>query len=1001
MPIEKNEQKLQNNNTVLRIVHSGGTVVKLGLDIGSTTIKCVLLDADNKIIFETYRRHLSQIQETTIELFDMAKPYLGGKEVLLSMSGSAGMGMAGRLGIPFVQEVYATRIAVLKNLPDTDVVIELGGEDAKILFLKGNLEVRMNGTCAGGTGSFIDQMATLLDLKTEELNEYAKHATQTYTIASRCGVFAKGDVQPLINQGAEKSDIVRSIFQAVVNQSIAGLAQGRPIEGNVVYLGGPLTFMSELRSCFDQTIGTEGTCPAHSLYYVALGSAMVADQAFDLEKLKVKLTNDEKICQYKSIPPLFRDEAELEKFRQDHAGASLQTASPVSYKGDAYLGIDSGSTTIKLCITDTEDRLLYTRYQGNKGNPIEAVREFLTTFMSTYPDINLRKGCSTGYGEALIKQAFNLEYSLVETVAHYKAAKHFDKDTDFIIDIGGQDIKCFKIVDGVIDDIFLNEACSSGCGSFLQTFFQALGYSTEEASRLALQSKAPVDLGSRCTVFMNSSVKQAQKDGAKISDIFAGLAISVVKNALYKVIRCTDATSLGKHIVVQGGTFLNDAVLRSFEQELGVKVTRPKQAGLMGAFGCALYAKQMDHLDDVPTTLPTLEELAHFKHTSRTMTCNGCTNHCQLTVNTFPGGRKLISGNRCEKIVNPKAYITDKENYNMYAYKRQYISQLVPVEGSRGKTIGLPLALSMVELAPFYHAFFTSLGYTVKLTPFSTRKTYLKGQNQIPSDTVCYPAKLVHGHIQELIDEKVDAIFYPSSSYNINENKGDNNFNCPVVGYYPEVIHNNTKAIMEGDVTYLHGFVSIADKRIFKKRIHIVLAPLGHFTPAQISKATKAAYQALEDYRKAVSKKGKEIVELARAKHRPIIVLCGRPYHIDPEINHGIDDLILQLGCSIVSEDSLSYLMDKEKRLVLNQWTYHARMYDAARFVNTQDDMQVIQLVSFGCGLDAVTTDEVKSILREKDKIYTQLKIDEIANLGSVRIRIRSLLAALKEDNNG
>ncbi len=972
--------------------------MKLGLDIGSTTIKCILIDDNKNILFEIYKRHFSKIQQTTIELFEMVKPLLKNNTVSLAISGSAGMGMANRLEIPFVQEVYATRVAILEKLPETDVVIELGGEDAKILFLKGALEVRMNGTCAGGTGSFIDQMANLLNVPVEDLNELSKKSTQTYTIASRCGVYAKGDVQPLINEGAEKSDISRSVLEAVANQTVGGLAQGRPIRGNIVYLGGPLSFMSELRDSFDQTLNLKGLCPEHSLYYVSLGTAYSADEEFNLDEVAKELIEDGKRCKYNAIAPLFKNEDEIKEFQERHSKAALKSRDPETYKGDAYLGIDSGSTTIKLCIIDPDTNLLYTRYQSNNGDPVEAAREFLIDFYEKYPDIHIKKSCSTGYGEALVKTAFNMEYSVVETMAHYRAAKHFDPLTDFIIDIGGQDIKCFKIENGAIDDIFLNEACSSGCGSFLQTFFDALGYTPQKATQLALKSRAPVDLGTRCTVFMNSLVKQAQKDGAKVEDIFAGLSISVVKNALYKVIRCNSVSDLGTHIVTQGGTFLNDAVLRSFEQLLEGQVTRPKQAGLMGAFGCALYAQHMDNGEDAPTTFISLDELNNFIHKSFSTHCKGCTNNCHLTINTFANGRKITSGNNCERFVRPEHFIEDKENYNLYAFKRQFINDLKPIVNAPKGKIGLPLALSMVELMPFWHKFFGELGYEVVVTPWSTRLTYIKGQAQIPSDTACYPAKIVHGHIQELIDMGINTIFYPSSSYNLNENKGDNNFNCPLVAYYPELIKHNTEQIVNGDIKFISGFVSLQNQRMFVFRMEEILKNLGSFKKKEIKSATVAAFTALDDYKDLINRQGKAIVELARRKKMPIMVICGRPYHIDPELSHGIDNMMLQLGCCIVTEDSLAYLMPKEKREVLNQWTDHARMYDAANFVKTQPDMNVIQFVSFGCGLDAVTSDEVKSILSKADNIYTQVKIDEIANLGSVRIRVRSLLEALKEE---
>ncbi len=925
------------------------------------------------------------------------EPLLKDAEFSLSVSGSAGMGMAQNLGLDFVQEVYATRTAVLKYLPTSNVVIELGGEDAKILFLDGNLEVRMNGTCAGGTGSFIDQMASLLGLGCEQLDDLAKEATQQYPIASRCGVFAKSDVQPLVNQGAKKSDIIASIFQSVVNQTIGGLAQGRPIKGNVVYLGGPLTFLSQLRDCFDKTLHVKGLCPTNSLYYVALGTALAPTSTkTTIEELEKALSHYTNKGTYTALNPLFANQGELREFQERHAKAKLPTRDIASYEGDAFVGIDSGSTTIKSCVIDEEGNLLFSRYENNNGNPIDRVRQFLIDVQTRYPRLHLQKGCCTGYGEALVKEGFNLEYSIVETIAHFIAARTFMKDVDFIIDIGGQDIKCFKIVDGAVDDIFLNEACSSGCGSFLQTFSNALGYSPEEAARLALSSTRPVDLGSRCTVFMNSQVKQAQKDGASVSDIFAGLAISVVKNALYKVIRSTDATTLGRHIVVQGGTFLNDAVLRAFEQELKVGVVRVDQAGLMGAYGCALYAKEQHKKSPKERTMLDLQGLGHFIHKTSTLTCKGCTNGCHLTINTFDGGRKMVSGNKCERITNPASFIEDPTTLDIMAFKAHYMSRFQSGNGSRG-TIGIPMVLNMWDFLPFWHTFFSALGYKVVVSPFSTRQTYLDGQATIPSDTICYPAKLVHGHIEHLMHQEVDAIFYPCSSYNVDERKGDNHFNCPVVAYYPEVIKNN----LPTTVPFLNPFVSLTDRSFFPKRMQRVLKRLGTFSFGEIKKASQKAYDAYEAYRKAVRAQASRIIALAREKHKPILVVVGRPYHNDPEVNHGIDTLMLQLGCAIISEDSVCHLVGREKRGVLNQWTFHARMYDAARYTLLQKDMHVVQLVSFGCGLDAVTTDEVRAILKQKGRIYTQIKIDEITNLGAVRIRLRSLLSAIKEEKNG
>lgn len=971
--------------------------MKIGLDVGSTTMKCVVLDEQLRVVHQEYRRHYSQIPQTAVQMLTPLLQNLGDRQVCISLSGSAGMGLSQQLHLPFVQEVYATRIAIQHYLPSTDVVIELGGEDAKILFLGKNMEVRMNGTCAGGTGSFIDQMASLLNIDQDQMDDLAKQAKQSYTIASRCGVFAKSDVQPLINQGAEKADIALSVLQAVVNQTIAGLAQGRPITGQVVYLGGPLTFLSSLRKAFDQTLHLEGICPENSLYFVALGTALSkSDETITLSDLVYQLEHYHTQKAFTSIPPLFETEEQLEEFQRRHQRAKLPKADALNYKGQAFLGVDAGSTTVKACIIDTQGRLLYSRYQLNNGNPVQAVKEFLTNFLTSYPDIHIVKACSTGYGELLVKNAFNFEYSLVETMAHYKSAKTFLREVDFIIDIGGQDIKCFKIEDGVIDDIFLNEACSSGCGSFLQTFSNALGYSPQEAAELALKAQNPVDLGSRCTVFMNSSVKQAQKDGASVADIFAGLAISVVKNALYKVVRSTDPSLLGRHIVVQGGTFLNDAVLRSFEMELGSEVIRIEEAGLMGAYGCALHAMEQHKKDHKSTTTLSLAQLSSFSHRTRTVHCKGCTNACLLTINSFDGDRKLVSGNKCDRIVQPETFVSNPERLNLYAYKQQYLADLKRGRNERGR-IGIPLQLSFYEQLPFWHACLSSLGFEVVVSEPSTRDTYLKGQSTISSDTICYPAKLMHGHVQQLIEAGVDAIFYPCSSYNLKEEKGDNHFNCPVVAYYPEVLKHNMPSLLEHKVLFISDYISLADDRFAPSRLYEILSKHYNLGKGEVKLACKRGYVALRTYQQAVRNQATIIVEEARKRAWPIMVLAGRPYHVDGEVNHGIDSLLLQCGCAVLSEDGVSHLVPKEKRTVLNQWTYHARMYDAARYVTTQPDMQIIQLVSFGCGLDAVTSDEIRDILRQTDKIYTQIKIDEIANLGAVKIRIRSLLAAIGE----
>ncbi len=965
-------------------------MLKVGIDVGSTTMKTVAMREDNTLVYSDYQRHYSQIIEKGREMLDGMMKAIGDEEVSIALSGSAGMGLAEAAGIPFVQEVYATRVAAKTFIPDTDTIIELGGEDAKILFLKNGLEVRMNGTCAGGTGAFIDQMATLLGISRDDIDRLSEQSTQIYTIASRCGVFAKSDIQPIINQGARIEDVASSVLVAVVNQTIAGLAQGRKIEGKVVYLGGPLTFIHRLRYFFDEALGTHGICPENSLYYVAMGSALSpGGKVMRISGVIEALENYRGTGDFVKLDPLFRNEDEYRAFKERHAKASVPVRDPSTYSGRAYLGIDSGSTTIKMCIITEAGELLLTRYSPNNGNPVQAVHSFLSAFYETYPGITIAGSASTGYGEDLMKAAFSLDYSLVETEAHFIGAKHFMPDVDFIIDIGGQDIKCFRIRDGVIDDIFLNEACSSGCGSFLQTFANTLGKSAEEFAQLAITAKEPVDLGSRCTVFMNSQVKQAQKDGASINDISAGLAISVVKNALYKVIRTSDPEELGKRIVTQGGTFLNDAVLRAFEKELRLEVVRPQIAGLMGAFGAALYSRLMAKRQDlrVSSTISP-EELDELRHTIKSVRCNGCTNHCMLTVNTFGTKRRLISGNRCERPLTGKAPAS-ADRYDLYAYKQELLEGYRERKSGTRGTIGLPLALGMYELLPFYVTMFQHLGYDTIVSPFSTRELYIHGQASIPSDTVCFPAKLMHGHIKYLTGEHPDRIFIPCSSYNVNEEHGNNHFNCPVVAYYGEVIKGNQD--LEG-IPLVLGYLSLESEKHLSKRI----SELFDVPRREALKAIRAGFAELESYRKKIVEKGEEIIKLSREEKREIIVLAGRPYHTDPEINHGIDRMIVQLGASVITEDSLAPLIGKGSVNVLNQWTYHARMYDAARYIASEKDMNLVQLVSFGCGLDAVTTDEVREILRSENKIYTQIKIDEITNLGAVRIRMRSLFAALE-----
>ena len=819
------------------------------------------------------------------------------------------------------------------------------------------------------------------------MNEYAAKHERIYTIASRCGVFAKSDVQPLLNQGANKYDISASIFDAVVNQTIGGLAQGRVIEGNVVYLGGPLTFFSTLRDRFDVALGKRGTCPENSLYYVALGAAICADEVSDIDAVTEGIRKYSSDGQFNTLTPLFTSEKDYEEFTARHKKATVNYKTLSDASGKVYLGIDAGSTTVKTVVINEEEEILYSTYSSNSGNPVPVIKSILEDIYQKKPDISIASCAVTGYGEDIVKNAFGVDYGIVETVAHFTAAKKFMPDVEFIIDIGGQDMKCFKIKNGVIDNIYLNEACSSGCGSFLQTFANALGYDIEEFSKKGLFATRPVDLGSRCTVFMNSSVKQAQKDGATVEDISAGLSTSVVKNAIYKVIRPSSKDALGKRIVVQGGTFLNDAVLRAFEQEMGVEVVRPSIAALMGAYGAALYAKSKKC---EKSTIITSKALSSFEHTAKTVNCSGCTNNCLLTVNTFDGGRRFISGNRCERPVTKKS---PDDSLNLYAYKNSLLKAYKNCEGKLG-TVGIPMGLNMLELYPFWHKFFTTLGIGVVTSPSSSRALYLKGQATIPSDTVCFPAKLLHGHIKELCDMGVKTIFYPCMTYNFKDFNADNHYNCPVVAYYPEVIASNCPEIEKVD--FIYDYIGIHRKNDFPKKMYGILSSrFPSVTLSMVKDACDKAYKEREAYLSLVRKKGEEIIARARKEGKHIIVLSGRPYHIDGEINHGIDKLITSFNTALITEDSIAHLSEDIHPGVLDQWTYHSRLYRAANYITTQKDMDLVQLVSFGCGVDAITTDEVRTILEKGNKIYTQIKIDEITNLGAVKIRLRSLLATL------
>ena len=973
--------------------------LRVGIDIGSTTVKVVVLDENNALLFRSYERHFSKTRERTVETLYAIRDMLTGQTVHMVITGSAGLGVSKASGIDFVQEVYATAAAVQEYHPDTDAVIELGGEDAKIIFFGGALEERMNGSCAGGTGAFIDQMSSLLDVTVGELNELSLRHEKIYPIASRCGVFAKSDIQPILNQGGRKEDLAASIFQAVVDQTVAGLTQGRELKGKIVFLGGPLHFLSGLRQRFVETLQLDAdhaVFPEDGDCFAAMGAALCSTdytpRPFE-EYLKLLEESVDAAGVLDVMPPLFTDQNEYDTFLERHNANHPPEADLSIYSGDAWLGIDAGSTTTKIVLINPQGGILYNYYHSNLGNPVAIVLEQLQKIYSLCGDrVRIKGSAVTGYGEELIKNAFQCDLGLVETMAHYKAAAHFNPDVDFIIDIGGQDMKCFKIRNGAVDSIMLNEACSSGCGSFIETFAKALDYDIATFSKLGLFSPRPVNLGSRCTVFMNSSVKQAQKDGASVEDISAGLSISIVKNAVYKVIRAASADDLGKHIVVQGGTFLNDAVLRAFEQELGRNVVRPTIAGLMGAFGAALAARDME-LER--SSLLSETALHSFSHSAKPATCGLCTNHCSLTVNQFDGGRRFISGNRCSRPLG-------KEKQELPDLTRYKYQKLRAMEGKGSGTgvrgrIGVPFGLNMYENLPFWYEFFTKLNFEVVLSPESSRKLYLKGQHTIPSDTVCYPAKLLHGHVEALVEMGVDAIWYPCMSYNYDEGIGDNHYNCPVVAYYPELLAANVPLLKE--TRFLIPYVGLNRPKDFEKRIAKIMADTFSIPKKESIAATRSAYAAYDAYKKDLWATGQKYITYAREHHLPILVQAGRPYHIDPEINHGINDLITGQGFVLVSEDAVSHLEGYESRKVLNQWTFQSRMYNAARYVCTQPDMQLIQLVSFGCGTDAITADEVRAILEDGGKLYTQLKIDDINNLGAVKIRIRSLMAALDARN--
>lgn len=973
---------------------TAGTMAKLmGIDVGSTTVKVTVVDEGGKVLYKSYERHFAQVRETVLGELKKIREQFGG-DFCASITGSAGLGLSQRSGINFVQEVQAAFVAIRRFYPDADAAIELGGEDAKIIFITGGTEQRMNGSCAGGTGAFIDQMATLLNITVQEMDEYALQAEKIYPIASRCGVFAKSDIQPLINQGAKKQDISASIFQAVVDQTVSGLAQGRRIKGKVLFLGGPLYFLKGLRRAFVRTLHlTEENAvfPDDAPCFMSIGAALhsAGVKPMPIDEITERIQNATGTDEVVTGEPLFKDKEEYSAFVKRHRATDLTFADIATYEGDAYLGIDSGSTTTKLILITPDCRILYSHYQSNNGQPVDIIVEKLKEIYELSGGrITIRGSAVTGYGEDLIKAAIKADFGIVETVAHFKAALHFNPNVDFIIDIGGQDIKCFKIKNRAIDSIMLNEACSSGCGSFIQTFARAMGMEIDKFSQLGLFAKKPVELGSRCTVFMNSAVKQAQKEGSSVEDISAGLSISIVKNAIYKVIRAASADELGDNIVVQGGTFLNDAVLRAFERETGKNVIRPGIAGLMGAFGAALYAKEMSAGSSATIGA---KELADFSYKSMSTVCRGCTSKCNVNIITFADGSRYISGNKCERGAGRKPASADLD---IYSYKQERLPKVITGANAGGVKVGLPLQLGMYEQLPIWAGFFESLGFEVVLSDKSSRELYFRGQHTVASDTACYPAKLIHGHIESLLDKGVDFIFMPCESYNLDEHDSVNHYNCPIVAYYPELLKANNERLNEEN--FIMPYIDLNERENTVKKLCAALKKY-KIKRKDAAKALDNGFARFYKYHADVRAKGAEIAAKARAEGKQIIILAGRPYHVDNEINHGINKLLTSLNLAVLSEDAVFDEADLVKVNVLNQWTYHARLYRAAEYACRHDDVNLVQLVSFGCGLDAITTDEVRSIMEKNDKLYTQIKIDEINNLGVVKIRLRSMLAAIEE----
>ena len=1047
--------------------------IRIGIDVGSTTVKIAILDDNDKLIYGDYQRHRADIRSTIISVANKALDFLeqnieGGSErtVTVKVTGSGGLSVSQWLNIPFIQEVIASTTAVKKIIPRTDVVIELGGEDAKITYFAGGVEQRMNGTCAGGTGAFIDQMAALLETDAPGLNKLAAGATQIYPIAARCGVFAKTDIQPLINEGARREDIAASIFQAVVSQTISGLACGKPIRGNVAFLGGPLHFLDQLRQSFVKTLKLtpeQTIVPENAQLFVATGCAYSAERTFTgdnenyqfptITAFRDSLKNlvGAELSEVQRLEPLFRSNAELEEFRTRHENQKARRGELAKTHGPVFLGLDSGSTTTKAVLIDKDGRIIWNFYAHNQGNPVELAVTVLKDLYRQLPDdVYIARAVSTGYGEALFQAALGVDSGEVETITHFRAANFFVPGVEFLLDIGGQDMKCLRMKDGAIVSIQLNEACSSGCGSFLDNFANTMGMDVREFGKIALMAEKPVDLGSRCTVFMNSRVKQAQKEGASVADIAAGLSYSVIKNALFKVIKLRKASDIGSKVVVQGGTFFNDAILRAFEKIAGVDVYRPDVAGLMGAYGSALIAYDQwcdltapkpgepeGTFHDVRSGIAKLEDLENFKVDLELKRCGKCQNNCLLTINTFCTGdvkRTFITGNRCEKGAElelssqagensesgngSKATIIDASNKanssfdedydgkplpNLFDWKYKRLFKYVPrkPEDAPMGDVGIPRVLNMYENYPFWFTFFNELGFRVVLSQRSSRLVYEKGLETIPSESVCYPGKISHGHVESLLQRGVKFIFYPCAPYEKQEDSGaGNHYNCPIVTSYPEVLRNNIdKLRQDSSIIYMDPFLPIYDKKALAERlVEEIGGKFPSLTKEQITEASNKAWIEQEQFRADVARAGEDALEEIITRGATGIVLAGRPYHLDPEINHGIPEMINGLGLAVFTEDSISHLGTIERPLrIIDQWSYHNRLYRAAQFVSEMQNLELVQLTSFGCGLDAVTADQVDEILRAKSRMYTLIKIDEGSNLGAVRIRIRSLIAAVKE----